>query len=201
MRLRTDWEIISKRVDIIKRQIEKMEISPNLVALLVAAEDHRYGKHPGVDLISMCRATWKSLFCGKREGGSTIAMQLVRVLTGRFERTIGRKLVEIYLAIRLTRNVDAHDIPRLYLAIAYYGWQMNGLKQASKRLNFNPSNLAQREAASIIARLKYPEPKQVNEKRCIQISERAKHIIDRADRLFGNQQTVVYRLGKSNGSI
>lgn len=201
MRLNKDWQYIKSRVSAIKTDTEKLDISPTLVLLLIAAEDHRFGNHAGVDLISLCRAIWRSVFFGKKEGGSTIAMQLVRVITGRFERTIGRKIAEIYFAVRLTKHVGESDLPKLYLTIAYYGWQMNGLKQASKRLNINPATVSQLEAANVIARLKYPEPRRLDEKRFAKITARSKHIIKRSNILFGNQSRSQHSLSESNGSL
>lgn len=140
--LKKEWQGIKSRVEGIKAATEQMDISPTLVALLIAAEDHRFNSHPGVDLISLCRAIWRTLVCRKREGGSTIAMQLVRVITDRYERTINRKIAEIYFAVRLTKLMPKSDIPKLYLSIAYFGWRMNGLQQASLRLNINPASLS-----------------------------------------------------------
>lgn len=184
MQFRKDWQLIKGRVKKIQNESEKLNMSPVLVSMLIAAEDHRYGRHPGVDPISICRAVWRSLFCGKREGGSTIAMQLVRVITGRYERTFRRKIVEMYFAVRLTKQVRKTDLPKLYLVVAYFGWQMNGLAQTSQRLKIDPSNVSALEAANIVARLKYPEPQQHDEKRLSTIRERTKYILQRADANF-----------------
>ena len=124
------------------------------------------------------------MFCGKREGGSTIAMQLVRVITGRYEKTLGRKFAEIVLAVGLTRLVHSADLPRLYLVVAYFGWRMNGLAQAAQRLGINPSGISQVEAANIVARLKYPEPHMPDERRLERIKARAAYILGRAN--FGS---------------
>ena len=178
-----------------------MEISPTLVALLIIAEDHRFSSHPGVDLLSLCRAVWRTLFCGKREGGSTIAMQLVRVITGRYERTIRRKIAEIYFALRLTKQVPKSDIPKLYLSIAYFGWRMNGLKQASSRLNINPASLSLLDSANIIARLKYPEPRRLDNNRLAKINGRVKYIIKRYDYLIETPSIPELSMSESNGTI
>lgn len=196
-----EWQNIKFRVEDIKAQTEQMNISPMLVALLIAAEDHRFSSHPGVDLVSLCRAVWRTIFCGKREGGSTIAMQLVRVITGRYERTIGRKIAEIYFAVRLTRQVPKSDIPKLYLSVAYFGWRMNGLKQASSRLNINPASLSLFEAANVIARLKYPEPRQLDNHRHAKINSRVKYIIKRYNNLFGTSIIHELNISESNGTI
>lgn len=201
MQLRKDWQIIKRQVARIQSDTEKLNISPALVTMLIAAEDHRFGSHPGVDPISICRAIWRSLFCGRKEGGSTIAMQLVRVITGRYERTLGRKISEIYLALRLTRHVREADLPKLYLVVAYFGWRMNGLAQTTRRLKINPSNVSEIEAANIVARLKYPEPYRHDEKRLNKIRDRTKYILLRSDALFGVAPTLQLNLRESNGSL
>lgn len=201
MQLRKDWKIIKRRVARVLIDAEKLDISPALVTMLIAAEDHRFGRHPGVDPISILRAAWRSLFCGKKEGGSTIAMQLVRVITGRYERTLGRKIAEIYFAVRLTKSFREADLPKMYLVVAYFGWRMNGLAQASKRLKINPSNVSELEAANIIARLKYPEPRKYDEKRLNKIGERTKYILLRADNLFWTTPAFQFISRENNGSL
>jgi membrane carboxypeptidase/penicillin-binding protein PbpC len=201
MQLRKDWQIIKRQVARIQSDSEKLNISPTLVIMLIAAEDHRFGSHPGVDLISICRAIWKSLFCGRKEGGSTIAMQLVRVITGRYERTLGRKVAEIYLALRLTRHVRKADLPKLYLMVAYFGWRMNGLAQTTRRLKISPSNVSEIEAAYIVARLKYPEPRRPDENKINKIRDRTKYILSRSDALFGATPALQLNLRESNGSL
>jgi membrane carboxypeptidase/penicillin-binding protein PbpC len=196
-----EWQDIESRLAGIMIETEKFEISPVLVALLIAAEDHRYGIHPGVDPISLCRAFWRTLVCGMREGGSTIAMQLVRVVTGRYENTISRKFAEIYLAIRLTRHVRESDIPKLYLTIAYYGWRMNGLEQASARLKINPSAVSLSDAANVIARLKYPEPGCPTIERYSKIASRSEYIIKRHNKIFRSLISFEHSMSNSNGSL
>lgn len=200
MQLRRDWKLIRVRVANLESECDKLSIAPSLITMLIAAEDHRFGSHPGVDPISICRAVWKSLFCGKSEGGSTIAMQLVRVITGRYERTFKRKILEIYLAVRLTNYVCEADLPKLYLVVAYFGWNMDGLAQAAQRLNVDLTMVSKLEAANIIARLKYPEPQGYNEKRLRKIRKRTKHILLRADALIGMPPNQL-ELNDINGSV
>lgn len=154
-----------------------------LLKLLIAGEDHRFKFHNGIDLVALIRAVFKTLILNKREGGSTIAMQLVRVLTGRYERTLSRKFEEIFLAYKLTKSMPKQEILSLYLSIAYFGWNMHGLKHACKTLKLNINELSLEESASLIARLKYPEPKNISEKRIIQIKNRTKYILKRYNTL------------------
>jgi membrane carboxypeptidase/penicillin-binding protein PbpC len=201
MSLFSEWQYIESRLFGIMADSKKLDISPTLVALLIVAEDHRFGRHPGVDPISLCRAFWRTVICGKREGGSTIAMQLVRVITGRYEKTFSRKIAEIYFAIRITINVCEYDIPKLYLTIAYFGWRMNGLKQVSTRLKLNSSSLSLPDAAAVIARLKYPEPRCPTKERLSKIANRSKYIIARYDQIFKTLNNIGYTMSNSNGSL
>ena len=200
MKLREDWQIIKERVATIRNESEKLNMSPAFVTMLIAAEDHRYGSHPGVDPMSICRAVWRSFFCGRREGGSTIAMQLVRVITGRYERTFRRKITEMYLAVRLTKHVRESELPEFYLVVGYFGWKMNGLAQVSQRLKIDPTNASELEAANIVARLKYPEPRRQDEKRLSRIRDRTRYILLRADALFGKVPHQ-FELSETNGSF
>jgi len=180
-----EWE---KLISIIKNydvsNINRLLYAFELDKLLIAAEDHRFMSHHGVDYIALCRATWRTLFCGRREGGSTIAMQLVRVLTNKYDITLSRKFSESYLAIRLTKNIPKDKIISLYLSVAYFGWNMNGIIEAIQKLNLDQNNLSQYDAASLIARLKYPEPKVKSLHRKNLIEIRAKYILSRYEKLF-----------------
>jgi membrane carboxypeptidase/penicillin-binding protein PbpC len=147
--------------------------------LLILGEDHRYNIHPGVDPIAICRALWRTYFCRRPEGGSTIAMQLVRTISGRYEKTPTRKILEIVLAVRLTKHVDRERLPCLYLWVAYYGWRMNNFLQACDRLSIDPNSSSLEDAAQLVARLKYPEPRISNLERKRKIEVRCAYLANR----------------------
>ena len=71
----------------------------------------------------------------------------------------------------------------LYLSAAYFGWNMHGIGQACKVLKLNLNTLTLEESASLIARLKYPEPKNISEQRNNQIKNRTKYILKRYNTL------------------
>jgi membrane peptidoglycan carboxypeptidase len=160
--------------------VRRPDLAPSLIAqeLLVSGEDHRHAWHSGFDPIAICRALWRRLAYGSHEGASTIEQQLVRTITGRYERTLERKLKEIVLAFLVCEAFSRKDLPAVYLAIAYYGWHMNGYRQACKRLRIRPDSLALDRAASLVARLKYPEPKIAPDTRRQQIDRRSKHLLN-----------------------
>ena len=178
--LKKQWDYLSLELfQIYSRFKCDLEFTPpeSLQVLLIVAEDHRYFLHPGFDVIAICRAIWRRLAWGVVEGASTIEQQLVRVLTRRYERTIPRKVSEILLSTLLTGIVPKRELPALYLYIAYYGWRMNGIKQACQRLNIHLDSMTKKDSASLVARLKYPEPKVAPYWRVAQIGQRCNHII------------------------
>lgn len=163
-----------------RKYIHSKESGPPATAqrLLISGEDHRFFSHPGFDLIAICRSIHHLLILGIVEGASTIEQQIVRVLTGRYERTMKRKVREILLAVLITRAVPKGDLPGLYLQIGYYGWRMNNFRQACARLGLDAMAMSLREAAGLVARLKYPEPRAVSAKRESQIARRANHLMN-----------------------
>ena len=182
MSIRDEWRRLSASIDALEREIEYFSSlcpSPRMCRLLIVAEDHRIGKHMGVDLIALCRAVWKTLFCGERQGASTIAMQLNRTITGIYDRKVRRKAVEMLLALRLSRYVAKERLPFLYLWCGYYGWMMNSFQQACRRQDLDPSSITLQEEAELVARLKYPQPREFNSKRMEAIRARGRNLIER----------------------
>lgn len=183
--LKAEWATLRDAVELSRSELLRHAYATPpkpMVELLIVGEDHRFLHHPGVDPVALCRAFWNTMR-GSRQGGSTVAMQLVRTITGRYEITLERKIREIVLALLLTRYFGKADLPPLYLCIAYYGWKMNGFRQACRRLGIDPDAMSQFDAAKLVARLKYPEPRLASIKRTKQIERRATHLIFRAQRL------------------
>ncbi|MBB5039330.1 transglycosylase domain-containing protein [Prosthecobacter dejongeii] len=150
---------------------------PNILQFLIIGEDRRHGIHPGFDIIGITRAIWRKVSLSKIEGASTIAQQLVRTLTNRRDHTFQRKTKEILLAVLATNHFGALQLAHIYLQIAYYGTDMNGLSAAARNLNLNYSQASIFEAAALIARIKYPQPKNHSLKREIQIKNRAQYLL------------------------
>ena len=178
--VKSQWNQLRCFIDELELEIAQSDCpapTSQMCEFLILGEDRRFYAHSGVDPIALCRAVWKTFFCGVRQGGSTIAMQLVRTVTGRYEKKWRRKIDEIFLAVRLTRYVSKDRLPILYLWVAYYGWRMNNFKQACARLQMNPKTASPLEAAKLVARLKYPEPQQCSRKHARKIHRRALYIM------------------------
>jgi membrane carboxypeptidase/penicillin-binding protein PbpC len=178
--LRQEWLALQGQLTRVYRaHIDAARLSPSAMAqqLLISGEDHRFFSHGGIDLIAICRAIWRGIVLRKPEGASTIEMQVVRVISGRFERTLRRKLREMALATLVTRAVPKEALPAVYLRIGYYGWRMNGFESACRRLGLSAEALTPVQTARLVARLKYPQPRATRPERWTQISARAQHLL------------------------
>ncbi len=152
-------------------------LSQFLLDALIVAEDHRFYQHPGVDIIAILRAIWSILFRRRIQGASTIEQQLVRTITKRYDLSILRKIREMYLSLMLSSMFPKERIARNYLSVAYFGWKMNGIGQVGLRLGFDLTNVSKRDAASAIARIRYPEPNNGSITRQAQIHNRTNYIL------------------------
>jgi len=158
---RRNWnDLTMKLLDLerVGRQFWKENNCHLLVAALVLAEDRRFYRHGGTDPIGVCRAFVNTVFNGRIQGGSTIEQQLVRVLTADHRRSVRRKVKEVVLAVRLHTLLRKDQIAVAYLLSAYFGWHMNGIREAAQRFSVNLSDPAPAEAARLISRIRYPEP-------------------------------------------
>lgn len=178
--IKVQWQQLCDSINKLEMEIAQTDFpipTPQMCKFLIVGEDRRFYRHPGVDPFSLCRALWKTFFCDVRQGGSTIAMQFVRTMTGRYEKNWRRKFIEIFLAVHLMRYVSRDRLPILYLWVAYYGWKMNNFKQACLRLGINPESVSLFEAAKLVARLKYPEPQKCSPEHFRKIRRRGWHLM------------------------
>ena len=103
-----------------------------VIQAFLAAEDDRFYQHPGVDYQGLIRAAIEVLRTGqKRQGGSTITMQLARNFFLGNERTYVRKLREIFLALQIEHELSKDEILELYLNKIYLGNRAYGVGAAS----------------------------------------------------------------------
>lgn len=137
----------------------KADVDPRFFALLQAYEDKRFGRHHGVDPRALLRAGWQYLRHGHVvSGGSTLTMQAARLLEPRAERSLFAKARQIYRAIELERRFTKTQILDIYLALAPYGGNIEGLRAASLAwFGKEPRRLSVAEAALLVALPQAPE--------------------------------------------
>lgn len=155
-------------------------IPDKYIDALIVAEDHRSPIHPGIDLISIARAIAARVLWSRIEGASTIEQQFVRVVTGRYDKTIWRKLREQVLALAIVRYRSKRHIAAAYLSIAYYGARYSGLYSLALGCNQTVEHGNSDFVVSAISRLKYPEPSCSNQSWNTKISHRCTYISQRA---------------------
>lgn len=109
------------------------KIPKQLKEAIVAAEDRRFYEHGAMDPIGVTRALIANYTAGRTvEGGSTLAQQTVKNIFLSQERTMTRKIREMFLAVQLERNYTKDQILEIYLNTIYFGHGTYGLKEAAK---------------------------------------------------------------------
>jgi penicillin-binding protein 1A len=108
-------------------------VPPLLIKAFLAAEDDRFFDHSGVDFQGLLRAAIELARTGeKRQGGSTITMQVARNFFLSREKTYLRKLTEIILAFKIERELSKNEILELYLNKIYLGQRAYGVEAAAR---------------------------------------------------------------------
>lgn len=104
-----------------------------LIQAVLATEDQRYFQHSGVDLQGLGRAALQLIVTGKKlQGGSTITMQVARSFYLTRNKTFGRKLREILLAIKIEHKLKKEKILELYLNKSFLGNRAYGVEAAAQ---------------------------------------------------------------------
>ncbi len=131
---------------------------PTYLRRVIALEDARFFVHPGVDPLSVIRAGASAALHGRiTSGASTLTMQTARLLTPE-PRTFGAKLVEMLRALQLQARFSKRQTLALYLTLAPYGGNLEGLRAASLAyFGHEPTTLTNGEQALLIALPQSPE--------------------------------------------
>ncbi len=118
---------------------------------LITFEDQWFYYHPGVNPFSLVRALGQNIRAGEVvSGGSTISMQVIRLAGKGKSRSLGRKLIEALLALRLELSHSKTEILGLYAANAPFGGNVVGLEAASWRyFSVPPRDLTWAESATL----------------------------------------------------
>ena len=100
---------------------------------ILAAEDERFYQHPGVDTLGVLRAAYSNFVGGgKRQGASTITMQVARNFFLSSEKTLTRKLYEMLLAFKIENNLTKDQILEIYINQIYLGQHAYGFSAAAQ---------------------------------------------------------------------
>ncbi|WP_324132135.1 penicillin-binding protein 1C [Bosea sp. (in: a-proteobacteria)] len=135
------------------------DVDPRYLAMLKAYEDRRFDSHAGIDPLGLVRAAGQMLWNGRIvSGGSTLTMQVARLLEPREERSLGAKIRQAVRAIELERRFTKTQILDLYLTLAPFGGNLEGVRAASLAwFGKEPKRLSTAEAALLVALPQSPE--------------------------------------------
>ena len=139
--------------------VELRDVEPHFLDMLIAYEDKRFREHRGIDPVAMARAAGQLVTNGRIvSGGSTITMQLARLIEPRERRSISAKLRQMFRAWQIERRLSKDEILRRYLTLAPYGGNIEGVRAASLAwFGKEPRRLSVGEAALLVALPQSPE--------------------------------------------
>ena len=142
----------------------RTSVDPGYLKLLLAYEDRRFRSHAGVDPLALGRAAFQLIARGRIvSGGSTITMQLARLMEPRRERSLSAKLRQMVRALELERRLDKDQILDLYLVLAPFGGNLEGVRAASiAYFGKEPKRLSLAEAALLVALPQSPETRRLD---------------------------------------
>lgn len=117
-----------------KDNYAKIEEIPQIYKnAVISVEDHRFYKHKGIDIIAIGRATLNDIKAMSFvEGGSTITQQLSKNIYFTQEKTIIRKIAEMFMTFKIEKNYEKDEILELYLNTSYFGDGYYTIKEACR---------------------------------------------------------------------
>lgn len=135
------------------------EVDPQFIRMLVAYEDRRFYDHHGVDPWALLRAAAQLVTNGRIvSGASTLSMQVARLIEPRADRSFSAKFRQLARALQIERRLTKAEILDLYLNIAPYGGNLEGIRAASLAwFGKEPKRLDTAEAALLVALPQLPE--------------------------------------------
>ncbi len=139
--------------------VSSADVDPRFVALLLAVEDARFADHGGIDPRAALRAAAQWAWRGRIvSGASTLSMQVARLIAPRHRRSLAAKAGQAIRAVALERRFGKAGILDLYLRLAPYGGNLQGVRAASLAwFGHEPARLGLAEAALLVALPQSPE--------------------------------------------
>ena len=139
--------------------VEPEDVDPLYLAMLLSFEDRRFYSHSGVDLYALARSVLEIVqYRRVVSGGSTLTMQVARILENKYRRAPSVKARQILRALQLEQQFSKREILRLYLNLAPFGGRIQGVRAASLAyFGKEPQRLTVGEAALLVALPQAPE--------------------------------------------
>ena len=150
----TDNKLLAEFGEMKREPVDYHEIPERLIQAVIAAEDESFFSHPGVDYKGLLRAVVYLIKTGsKGQGGSTITMQVARNFFLTRDKTYIRKINEIFLSLKIEKELSKQEIMALYMNKIYLGHRSYGVAAAAKVYYGQPLDKLSLEQYAMIAGL------------------------------------------------
>ncbi len=150
----SDHKLVAEFGEMKREPVTFRDIPEQLVQAVIAAEDENFFQHPGVDYKGILRAIIHLIKTGQKgQGGSTITMQVARNFFLTRDKTYIRKINEIFLSLKIEKELSKEDIMALYMNKIYLGHRSYGVAAAAKTYYGLPLNELSLEQFAMIAGL------------------------------------------------
>ncbi|MBI3516431.1 MAG: PBP1A family penicillin-binding protein [Proteobacteria bacterium] len=151
-------DVVASRGGFVGRRLSGAELPQGLIDAVIAIEDRRFFDHSGVDIRAIVRAMVTDVSARAiRQGGSTITQQLAKLEYARNERSLARKIDELFLAWALERRYTKREILARYLNRVYLGAGVFGVDAGARRyFNTGPERLTLAQAAMLAGLIRSP---------------------------------------------
>lgn len=172
------------------------ELPQMYINAVISVEDHRFYKHPGIDIIAIGRAVVNDIKAMSLvEGGSTITQQLAKNIYFTQEKKFERKIAEVFMAFEIEKRYNKNEILELYLNTSYFGDGYYTVKEASRGyFGKDPIEMSDSEcimlagipnAPSVYAPTKNPELAKQRQKQVIEKMVKNKYLTqEEADKIL-----------------
>ncbi|WP_059012359.1 transglycosylase domain-containing protein [Streptomyces specialis] len=155
--LYADGSQLARVGEVNRENVPLAEVPARVRHAVLAAEDRGFYHDPAVDLPAMVRAGWNMLRGGERQSGSTITQQYVKNYYLDQRQTLTRKAKELFIAVKLGREVSKDDILEGYLNTSYFGRNAYGIQSAAQAYyGKDAAELTTAEGAYLAALLNSP---------------------------------------------
>ncbi|GAB3711353.1 transglycosylase domain-containing protein [Mariniluteicoccus flavus] len=140
-----------------RQSLEYAKMPQSIKDAAIAAENRTFWTDRGISITGMIRAAWTIARGGDLQGGSTITQQYIKILYLTSDRTVTRKLKELFLAVKIGREMPKEDILEGYLNTIYFGRGAYGIQAASRAyFNVNADQISVPQAAFLATVLNNP---------------------------------------------
>jgi penicillin-binding protein 1C len=160
--------------------VEIGDVDKQFITMLMAYEDQDFATHRGIDWVSMVRAAVQYAGAGRIvSGGSTLTMQVARLLEGVPTRNLDGKIRQMVHADLLEQKLSKDEILTLYLTLAPYGGNIEGIRAASLAyFGKEPGRLTTAECALLVALPQSPEARRPDRDPVVALAARNR-VLDR----------------------